>query len=306
MVKLVNLILTDAIDKSASDIHLEPYEKAFRIRFRLDGVLYEVMSPPLAIHAAVTSRIKIMARLDIAERRMPQDGRIKVKMRERELDLRVSIVPTLFGEKVVMRLLDRENLELDMSKLGFEPEALAMFEKAFLAPYGMILVAGPTGSGKTTTLYSALNRLNSIDINTMTAEDPIEYSLSGVNQVQVKSDIGLTFAALLRSFLRQDPDIIMVGEIRDFETAEIAVKAALTGHRVLSTTYTVTGNPSVGPGSGGWTTGRGDSGHHPDGFPGRRDREPACKPGLSDEGERPGAGWRRRPDHHLGLRRQLQ
>jgi len=246
VIKLVNLILTDAINKGASDIHLEPYEKAFRIRFRLDGVLYEVMSPPLALHAAVASRIKIMARLDIAERRMPQDGRIKVKMRERELDLRVSTVPTLFGEKVVMRLLDRANLELDMSKLGFEPEALAMFEKAILAPYGMILATGPTGSGKTTTLYSALNRLNRIGTNIMTAEDPIEYNLTGINQTQVKSDIGLSFAALLRSFLRQDPDIIMVGEIRDFETAEIAIKAALTGHLVLSTVHTNDAISTVG------------------------------------------------------------
>lgn len=246
VVKLVNLVLTDAINKGASDIHLEPYEKTFRIRFRLDGVLYEVMSPPLTLHAAVTSRIKIMARLDIAERRMPQDGRIKVKMRDRELDLRVSTVPTLFGEKVVMRLLDRANLELDMSKLGFEPEALSMFGKAILAPHGMILATGPTGSGKTTTLYSALNQLNRIGTNIMTAEDPIEYNLTGINQTQVKSEIGLTFAALLRSFLRQDPDIIMVGEIRDFETAEIAIKAALTGHLVLSTVHTNDAISTVG------------------------------------------------------------
>lgn len=246
VVKLVNLLLTDAINKGASDIHLEPYEKAFRIRFRLDGVLYEVMAPPLTLHAAVTSRIKIMARLDIAERRMPQDGRIKVKMQERELDLRVSTVPTLFGEKVVMRLLDRASLELDMTKLGFESTALGMFEKAILAPYGMILATGPTGSGKTTTLYSALNRLNRIGTNIMTAEDPIEYNLTGINQTQVKSDIGLTFATLLRSFLRQDPDIIMVGEIRDFETAEIAIKAALTGHLVLSTVHTNDAISTVG------------------------------------------------------------
>jgi type IV pilus assembly protein PilB len=246
VVRLVNLVLTDAINKGASDIHLEPYEKAFRIRFRLDGVLHEVMSPPLTLHGAVTSRIKIMARLDIAERRMPQDGRIKVRMAERELDLRVSTVPTLFGEKVVMRLLDRASLELDMSKLGFEPEALAMFENAILAPYGMILVTGPTGSGKTTTLYSALSRLNSIGTNIMTAEDPIEYNLTGINQTQVKPDIGLSFAALLRSFLRQDPDIIMVGEIRDFETAEIAIKAALTGHLVLSTVHTNDAPSTVG------------------------------------------------------------
>jgi len=246
VVKLVNLILSDAIKKGVSDIHLEPYEKAFRIRFRLDGVLHDVMSPPLTMQAAVISRVKIMARLDIAERRMPQDGRIKVKMGPQDLDLRVSTVPTLFGEKVVMRLLDRGNLELDMTKLGFEPQDLAMFKKAILAPYGMILVTGPTGSGKTTTLYSALTRLNTVDTNIMTAEDPVEYNLSGINQVQVKPDIGLNFAALLRSFLRQDPDVIMVGEIRDFETAEIAIKAALTGHLVLSTVHTNDAPSTVG------------------------------------------------------------
>ncbi len=246
IVKLVNLILSDAIKKGVSDIHLEPYERGFRIRFRIDGVLYEVMSPPQAMRAAVTSRVKIMARLDIAERRMPQDGRIKVKMGQQELDLRVSTVPTLFGEKVVMRLLDRSNLQLDMAKLGFEPEALTMFEKAILAPHGMILVTGPTGSGKTTTLYSGLNRLNTIDTNIMTAEDPVEYNLSGINQVQVKPDIGLNFPSLLRSFLRQDPDIIMVGEIRDFETAEIAIKAAMTGHLVLSTVHTNDAPSTVG------------------------------------------------------------
>jgi type IV pilus assembly protein PilB len=246
VIKLVNLILTDAINKGASDIHIEPYEKTFRIRFRLDGILYEVMSPPLTMHPAVTSRVKIMARLDIAERRMPQDGRIKVRTGQREVDLRISIIPTLFGEKVVMRLLNRENLELDMSKFGFEPEALAMIEKAIFAPYGMILVTGPTGSGKTTTLYSALARLNNVSTNIMTAEDPIEYNLTGINQTQVKTDIGLTFAALLRSFLRQDPDIIMVGEIRDVETAEIAIKAALTGHLVLSTVHTNDAMSTVG------------------------------------------------------------
>jgi len=246
VVKLVNLILSDAVNKGASDIHMEPYEKSFRIRLRLDGVLQEVMSPPRTLHAAVTSRVKIMARLDIAERRMPQDGRIKVKMRGRELDLRVSTVPTLFGEKVVMRLLDRANLELDMSRLGFEPEELARLEKAISAPYGMILATGPTGSGKTTTLYSALSRINSPGTNIMTAEDPVEYNLTGINQAQIKPDIGLTFAALLRSFLRQDPDIIMVGEIRDFETAEIAVKAALTGHLVLSTVHTNDALSTVG------------------------------------------------------------
>jgi type IV pilus assembly protein PilB len=238
VIRLVNLILTDAIKKGASDIHLEPYEKGFRIRFRVDGVLYEVMSPPPSLHAAVSSRVKIMARLDIAERRMPQDGRIKVKLGQRELDLRISTVPTLFGEKVVMRLLDRSSLELDMAKLGFEPQALTAFEKAILSPYGMILVTGPTGSGKTTTLYSALTRLNSAETNIMTAEDPVEYNLAGINQVQANPDIGLNFPALLRSFLRQDPDIIMVGEIRDYDTAEIAIKAALTGHLVLSTVHT--------------------------------------------------------------------
>ncbi|PTL35100.1 type II secretion system protein GspE [Candidatus Methylomirabilis limnetica] len=246
VVKLVNLILTDAINKGASDIHMEPYEKAFRIRFRLDGILYEVMSPPTTLHAAVISRIKIMAQLDIAERRIPQDGRIKVKMQKRELDLRISTVPTLFGEKVVMRLLDRASIELDMSKLGLEPEELVRLEKAILAPHGMILVTGPTGSGKTTTLYSVLNRLNSLGTNIMTAEDPIEYNLTGINQAQVKPDIGLTFASLLRSFLRQDPDIIMVGEIRDAETAEIAIKAALTGHLVLSTVHTNDAISTVG------------------------------------------------------------
>ncbi len=246
VVKLVNLILTDAIKKGASDIHIEPHEKTFRIRFRIDGVLYEVMSPPPTMHPALVSRIKIMARLDIAERRMPQDGRIKVKMGKRELDLRVSTVPALFGEKVVMRLLDRSSLELDLTKLGFEPEALPAVEKAIFSPYGMILVTGPTGSGKTTTLYSALSRINSIGTNIMTAEDPVEYNLTGINQVQVKPDIGLNFAALLRSFLRQDPDIIMVGEIRDFETAEIAIKAALTGHLVLSTVHTNDAPSTVG------------------------------------------------------------
>ncbi len=238
VMKLVALIMADATKKGASDIHLEPYERGFRIRFRIDGVLYEVMSPPKAMHAAVTSRVKIMARLDIAERRMPQDGRIKLDIGDRELDLRVSTIPTLFGEKVVMRLLDRASLELDMGKLGLEPEALTMVEQAITAPYGTILVTGPTGSGKTTTLYSALMRLNTIGTNIMTCEDPVEYNLEGINQVQVKPDIGLDFAVMLRSFLRQDPDVIMVGEIRDFETAEIAAKAALTGHLVLSTVHT--------------------------------------------------------------------
>jgi type IV pilus assembly protein PilB len=238
VVKLVNLILTDAIKKSASDIHIEPYEKSFRVRYRIDGVLYDVMQPPLRLRAAITSRVKIMAQLDIAERRLPQDGRIKIKMGGREMDYRVSTLPTLFGEKVVLRLLDKGNLQLDMTKLGFGPEALVDFESGLLLPYGMVLVTGPTGSGKTTTLYSALNRLNTIDTNIMTAEDPVEFNLAGINQVQTKAEIGLTFAAALRSFLRQDPDVIMVGEIRDYETAEIGVKAALTGHLVLSTLHT--------------------------------------------------------------------
>ena len=238
VVKLVNLILTDAIKKGASDIHVEPYEKTFRVRFRIDGVLYDVMQPPMKLKAAITSRIKIMSQLDIAERRLPQDGRIKIKVGQREMDFRVSTLPTLFGEKVVLRLLDKSNLQLDMTKLGFEPHSLKDFEDAILMPYGMILVTGPTGSGKTTTLYSALNRINKIDTNIMTAEDPVEFNLPGVNQVQMKPDIGLNFAAALRSFLRQDPDVIMVGEIRDYETAEISIKAALTGHLVLSTLHT--------------------------------------------------------------------
>jgi type IV pilus assembly protein PilB len=238
VVKLVNLVLTDAIKKGASDIHIEPYEKSFRVRYRIDGVLYDVMQPPTRLKAAITSRVKIMAQLDIAERRLPQDGRIKIKMSGKEMDYRVSTLPTLFGEKVVLRLLDKGNLQLDMTKLGFGPEALTDFESGLLLPFGMVLVTGPTGSGKTTTLYSALNRLNTVDTNIMTAEDPVEFNLSGINQVQTKAEIGLTFAAALRSFLRQDPDIIMVGEIRDYETAEIAVKAALTGHLVLSTLHT--------------------------------------------------------------------
>ncbi len=238
VVKLVNLILTDAIKKGASDIHIEPYEKSFRVRYRIDGVLYEVMQPPTRMKAAITSRVKIMAQLDIAERRLPQDGRIKIKIGGREMDYRVSTLPTLFGEKVVLRLLDKGNLQLDMTKLGFEPQALTDFESGILMPYGMVLVTGPTGSGKTTTLYSALNRLNTTETNIMTAEDPVEFNLVGINQVQMKAEIGLNFAAALRSFLRQDPDIIMVGEIRDYETAEIAIKAALTGHLVLSTLHT--------------------------------------------------------------------
>ena len=238
VVKLVNLILAEAIKKGTSDIHAEPYEKVFRVRFRIDGVLYEVMTPPMSLKNAIVSRMKIMADLDISERRLPQDGRMKVKYKGREVDFRVSTLPTLFGEKVVMRLLDKSNLKLDMSTLGFAPKALADFEEAIRAPYWMILVTGPTGSGKTTTLYSALDRLNQPETNIMTAEDPVEFNIKGINQVQIRENIGLNFAAALRSFLRQDPDVIMVGEIRDHETAEIAVKAALTGHLVLSTLHT--------------------------------------------------------------------
>ncbi|RJQ46253.1 MAG: type IV-A pilus assembly ATPase PilB [Nitrospiraceae bacterium] len=238
VVKLVNLILGEAITRGASDIHLEPYEKTFRVRYRIDGVLYDVMQPPPKLKAALSSRIKIMSELDIAERRLPQDGRIKLKIKDKGVDLRVSTLPTLFGEKIVMRILDKSNLSLELTKLGFEEKALKDFNEAICSPYGMVLVTGPTGSGKTTTLYSALSTVNNIDVNIMTAEDPVEYNLLGINQVHVREDIGLTFAAALRSFLRQDPDIIMVGEIRDFETAEIAVKAALTGHLVLSTIHT--------------------------------------------------------------------
>jgi type IV pilus assembly protein PilB len=239
VVKLVNLILTDAIKRTASDIHVEPYEKSFRVRYRIDGVLYEVMKPPMKLKNALTSRLKIMSELDIAERRLPQDGRIKLKLgRGREMDFRVSVLPTLFGEKIVLRLLDKSNLQLDMTKLGFEEQQLGVFKDCIHRPYGMVLVTGPTGSGKTTTLYSALSELNQTSENLSTAEDPVEFNLAGINQVQMHEDIGLNFAAALRSFLRQDPDIIMVGEIRDFETAEIAVKAALTGHMVLSTLHT--------------------------------------------------------------------
>jgi len=239
VVKLVNLILTDAVRKEASDIHIEPYEKAFRVRYRIDGVLYEAMKPPMKLKNAIVSRVKIMSELDIAERRLPQDGRIKLKMgRGKEMDFRVSVLPTLFGEKIVLRLLDKSNLQLDMTKLGFEQPQLDDFKHCIHQPFGMVLVTGPTGSGKTTTLYSALSELNQSSENLSTAEDPVEFNLAGINQVQVHEQIGLNFAAALRSFLRQDPDIIMVGEIRDFETAEIAVKAALTGHMVLSTLHT--------------------------------------------------------------------
>jgi type IV pilus assembly protein PilB len=239
VVKLCNVILMNAAKKGASDIHIEPYEKSYRVRYRIDGVLQEEMTPPLKLKAALTSRIKIMARLDIAERRLPQDGRIKMKMgRGKEMDFRVSVLPTLFGEKIVLRLLDKGNLQLDMTKLGLEPAQLAEFKRAIEAPFGMVLVTGPTGSGKTTTLYSALQELNQISDNISTAEDPVEFNLAGINQVQVRDDIGFSFAAALRSFLRQDPDTLMIGEIRDFETAEIGIKAALTGHMVLSTLHT--------------------------------------------------------------------
>jgi type IV pilus assembly protein PilB len=242
VVRLVNVLLADALQRGASDIHIEPYEKEMRIRFRIDGVLYDVMHPPLRLRDALISRIKIMSKLDIAEKRLPQDGRIKIKLkhhgRSRELDFRVSTLPTLFGEKTVLRLLDKERLMLDMTKLGFEPESLVKFQRNITKPYGMVLVTGPTGSGKTNTLYSALQSLNQPETNIMTAEDPVEFNLQGINQVQMKEQIGLNFAAALRSFLRQDPNIILVGEIRDFETAEIAIKAALTGHLVLSTLHT--------------------------------------------------------------------
>jgi type IV pilus assembly protein PilB len=242
IVKLVNLVLTDAVKRGASDIHMEPYEKEFRVRFRIDGVLQLIMNPPLKLKDAITSRLKIMAKLDISEKRLPQDGRIMLKMqiggKKKQLDFRVSTLPTLWGEKIVLRLLDKENLRLDMTKLGFEQESLDKFQKAILKPYGMVLVTGPTGSGKTNTLYSSISQLNQPDTNIMTAEDPVEFQLGGVNQVQMKEQIGLNFAAALRAFLRQDPNIILVGEIRDFETAEIAIKAALTGHLVLSTLHT--------------------------------------------------------------------
>jgi type IV pilus assembly protein PilB len=233
------MILLAAIKKKASDIHIEPYEKEFRIRYRIDGILYEEMRPPKKLQNAILSRVKIMASLDISERRLPQDGRIKLKIgKDREMDFRVSVLPTLFGEKIVLRLLDKSTLQLDMTKLGFEDRPLADFKKAISLPYGMVLVTGPTGSGKTTTLYSALSELNKPTRNISTAEDPVEFNLPGINQVQMHEDIGLNFATTLRAFLRQDPNIIMVGEIRDFETAEIAVKAALTGHLVLSTLHT--------------------------------------------------------------------
>jgi type IV pilus assembly protein PilB len=242
VVKLCNLVLTDSVRKGASDIHIEPYEKELRVRLRIDGVLYEMLKPPMKLKEAIASRMKILAKLDIAEKRLPQDGRIKMRMKldnkTKEIDYRVSTVPTLHGEKIVLRLLDKEGLKLDLTKLGFEPESMDKFERAIKKPYGMVLVTGPTGSGKTNTLYSAVGQLNTPETNIMTAEDPVEFNISGCNQVQMKESIGLNFASALRAFLRQDPNIILVGEIRDFETAEIAVKAALTGHLVLSTLHT--------------------------------------------------------------------
>ena len=238
VVRLINGILTDAVKRGASDIHIEPFENELRVRYRIDGGLQEVMKPPIKLRAAIASRVKIMSSLDIAERRLPQDGRIKLKMGKRVIDFRVSTLPVMFGEKIVLRILDKENLTLDLAKFGFEPKAEQDLMKAILNPYGMVLVTGPTGSGKTTTLYSALSRVNTMEVNVMTAEDPVEYNLHGINQVLVRSEIGMTFAAALRAFLRQDPNIIMVGEIRDIETGSIAIKAALTGHLVLSTLHT--------------------------------------------------------------------
>jgi len=238
VVKLVNSLIADAVNKGASDIHVEPFEKKLRVRYRIDGVLHEMMSPPYKMKGAVTSRLKIMAELDIAEKRVPQDGRIKIRIGPKKIDLRVSSLPTIFGEKIVMRILDKTNLQIDLTKLGFQPEALQKLVRGIEMPYGMVLVTGPTGSGKTTTLYSALNKINLPEYNIMTAEDPVEYNIDGINQVMVHEEIGLTFAAALKAFLRQDPNIVMVGEIRDLETASIAVKAALTGHLVLSTLHT--------------------------------------------------------------------
>jgi type IV pilus assembly protein PilB len=238
VVKLINGLLTDAVKRGASDIHIEPFEHEMRVRYRVDGALHEVMRPPIKMRAALTSRVKIMAQLNIAERRVPQDGRIKLKMGARVIDFRVSTLPVLFGEKIVLRILDKGNLTFDLSKFGFEPKAEADLMKAILNPYGMVLVTGPTGSGKTTTLYSALSKINTIEVNIMTAEDPVEYNLMGINQVLVRNEVGMTFAAALKAFLRQDPNIIMVGEIRDLETGSIAIKAALTGHLVLSTLHT--------------------------------------------------------------------
>ncbi|MCJ7626828.1 MAG: Flp pilus assembly complex ATPase component TadA, partial [Longimicrobiales bacterium] len=238
VVKFINGLLTDAVLKGVSDIHIEPYEQEVRIRYRIDGALQEVMRPPMKMKAALTSRLKILADLNIAERRVPQDGRIKLKLKNRVVDFRVSTLPVIFGEKIVLRILDQANLTFDLAEFGFEPQAKKDFMGAIANPYGMVLVTGPTGSGKTTTLYSALSRVNGENVNIMTAEDPVEYNLRGINQVQVRTEIGMSFAAALRAFLRQDPNIIMVGEIRDLETGGIAIKAALTGHLVLSTLHT--------------------------------------------------------------------
>jgi len=238
VIKYVNSLLAEAVTRRASDIHIEPFEKTIRVRLRQDGALYELPSPPLRMRAPITSRLKLMAELDIAEKRIPQDGRIKIRVQNRMIDLRVSTLPVIYGEKIVLRILDQSNLNVNLETFGFQPESLSRFLKAVQSPYGMVLVTGPTGSGKTTTLYSALSRINKPDVNIMTAEDPVEYNLGGINQVNVNEDIGLTFAAALRAFLRQDPNIVMVGEIRDLETAAIAVKAALTGHLVLSTLHT--------------------------------------------------------------------
>ncbi len=246
IVKLVNSLIADAVRKGASDIHVEPYERSMRVRFRIDGVMQEMMAPPFKFKAAIISRLKIMAELDIAERRVPQDGRIKIKVINRTIDLRVSSLPTIFGEKIVMRILDKSNLNIDLERLGFEPLSMKEFVSAIANPYGMVLVTGPTGSGKTTTLYSALSRVNTPEVNVMTAEDPVEYNLDGINQVLVNEDVGLTFSAALKAFLRQDPNIIMVGEIRDLDTASIAVKAALTGHLVLSTLHTNDAPSAIG------------------------------------------------------------
>ncbi|MGZ8392898.1 MAG: GspE/PulE family protein, partial [Gemmatimonadales bacterium] len=238
VVKLINGLLTDAVKRGASDIHIEPFEHEIRVRYRIDGALLEIMKPPLKMKAALTSRVKILSQLNIAERRVPQDGRLKLKMGSRVIDFRVSTLPVLFGEKIVLRILDKGNLTLDLTKFGFEEKAERDLMKAILNPYGMVLVTGPTGSGKTTTLYSALSRINTTEVNIMTAEDPVEYNLMGINQVLVRTEVGLTFAAALKAFLRQDPNIIMIGEIRDLETGGIAIKAALTGHLVLSTLHT--------------------------------------------------------------------
>ncbi len=246
VIKLVNSLLADAVQRGASDIHIEPYEKNMRVRYRIDGILHDMMSPPNRLKSAIISRLKIMAELDIAERRVPQDGRIKLRIGKRTIDLRVSTLPTMFDEKIVMRILDKENLQVDLNKLGFQDQPLDNFLEAIKSPYGMVLVTGPSGSGKTTTLYSALTKINTVEVNIITTEDPVEYNLEGVNQVQINDEVGLTFASALRSILRQDPNIVMVGEIRDLETASIATKAALTGHLVLSTVHTNDAPSTVG------------------------------------------------------------